>query len=71
MDDEVARLLEAEFGRLRIGSGPVDVQAVLGEPPWLYPPEFVLDVARTLLDGAGAVALGQALAAGRGSRLTQ
>lgn len=57
--------LEAQFVRLGITDHPASARAVLGEPPWLYPPEFVLDIAYTLPDGAGAAALGEALAAAR------
>jgi hypothetical protein len=70
MDEHLSRQLEGEFHRLRIGSNPAEVRTVVGEPPWLYAPEFLLAVARTLPDGAGARALGQALAAGRTSRGT-
>jgi hypothetical protein len=63
MDDKVIGELEAEFARLHIGSSQADVHAVVGDPPWLYSPEFLVAVARTLPDGAGAEALGRALAA--------
>jgi hypothetical protein len=63
MDEGVIRDLEAELARLRIGSSQADVEAVVGNPPWLYSPEYMLDIARTLPDGAGAAALGRALLA--------
>lgn len=61
MSEHVIRELEAQFARLRIGSTPAENEAVVGNPPWLYSPEYMLEVARTLPDGAGAAALGRAL----------
>jgi hypothetical protein len=61
----VIEQLEAQFARLGITDDPASARAVVGEPPWLYPPEFVLDIARTLPDAAGAAALGDVLAAAR------
>ena len=65
MDERVIRDLEAELGRLRVGSSPAEVEALVGNPPWLYSPEYMLQIARMLPDAAGAAALGQALLAGR------
>ena len=63
MDPRVLEELKHEFARLRIGVSAVENEAVVGNPPWLYTPEHMLAVARKLPDGAGAVALGQALRA--------
>jgi hypothetical protein len=64
MNDDAPTQLEAEFARL--GIAPTDpAELILGDSPWLYPPEFILHVARALPDGAGAAALGRALVATR------
>jgi hypothetical protein len=68
MDEKVIGDLEAEFARLGIGSSEAEVQAVVGNPPWLYSPEYMLEIARTLPDEAGAVALGDALVTARRAR---
>ncbi|MFN2563588.1 MAG: hypothetical protein ABR499_01085 [Gemmatimonadaceae bacterium] len=64
MFDDVARQLEAEFARLGIARSE-PAASIVGDPPWLYSAEFMLQVARTLPDGAGAAALGRALVASR------
>ena len=71
MNERVIRELQVQFARLRIGSAPAESEAVVGNPPWLYSPEYMLEIARTLPDGAGAAALGQALLAERNSRPTE
>ncbi len=65
MDPRIIKELEEEFARLGVNEDPSSARAVVREPPWLYPPEFVLDIARSLPNGAGAAALGEALAAAR------
>jgi hypothetical protein len=65
MDEDLIRELEAEFARLRVGSDEAQVEAIVGNPPWLYTPEHVLEVLRALPDGAGAAAIGRALRARR------
>jgi hypothetical protein len=71
MNEDVLRDLEAELLRLGIAASQVDVDAVVGNPPWLYPPEYMLRIARTLPDRAGPVALGRALSSGLTSRPAQ
>jgi hypothetical protein len=67
MNDDALKQLEAEFARLGIArTDPAEL--ILGDPPWLYPPEFILQVARALPDGAGAATLGRALVATRAGR---
>jgi len=67
MNDDALTQLEAEFVRLGIArTDPAEL--ILGDPPWLYSPEFMLQVTRTLPDGAGAAALGGALLATRVAR---
>jgi hypothetical protein len=64
MNDDAPKQLEAEFARLGIArTDPAEL--ILGDPPWLYPPEFILQVARALPDGVGAAALGRALVVSR------
>ncbi len=65
MDASEIKELEAQFARLGINDDPSSAGTVVGGPPWLYAPEFVLDIARTLPNGVGAAALGEALAAAR------
>jgi hypothetical protein len=71
MDEQVVRDLKAQLDRLQIGSSQAENEALLGNPPWLYSVEYMLEVARTVPDRVGAAALGRALLAGRMSQPDQ
>lgn len=54
--DDLEQRMRHECIRLGIEDPAAMLDALIGDPPWLYPGAAFLQVARSLPDGAGAAA---------------